>query len=241
MTFDRPINPPGTTASFTTNDVQVFYQDTKYGDPSIPLDVLSVTPVASSGVGPDNKFGFTEFKIVFSVTTQSDGETPSGIVNYAGTYSYLIAPDDGNGNPIEEPIPANIYTDVTQPDATFSATLPSGGLPIPSPNNQLPASPGNNTTTSTLIVAGENNHIITGVTVTLSLNDPTATGNQLVITLTAPNGQTGTVYNGTLFAPAPLDWVNQSFNVTGLANSLVNGTYTLTIVDDEPQTTPTAR
>ena len=52
VTFDRPINPPGTAASFTAADVQVFYHDTTFGDPSIPLDVLSVTPVASSGVGP---------------------------------------------------------------------------------------------------------------------------------------------------------------------------------------------
>ena len=28
VTFDRPINPPGINASFTTADVQVFYQDT---------------------------------------------------------------------------------------------------------------------------------------------------------------------------------------------------------------------
>ena len=61
---------------------------------------------------------------------------------------------------------------VIQPDATFSSTRRAAGLPIPSPNNQLPASAGNNTTTSTLTVAGENNHVITGVTVTLSLNDP---------------------------------------------------------------------
>ena len=59
VTFDRPINPPGTTASFTPADVQVYYQDTTSGDASIPLEVLSVTPVTSSGVGPGNKFGYT--------------------------------------------------------------------------------------------------------------------------------------------------------------------------------------
>ena len=235
VTFDRPINPPGTTASFTPADIQVFYQDTTYGDASIPLEVLSVAPVASSGVGPGKKFGYTEFTVTFSVTTQPDGATPSGIVDYTGTYSYLIAPDDGNGDPIEEPIPAYIYSNVAQPTLSFSSTdVP---LNIPFPNNQLPASPGNNTTISTLTVAGENNHIITGVTVLLSLTAPTANGNQLFITLTAPNGQTGTVYNGTLFNPAPLDWVNQSFNVPGLANSFVNGTYTLTIVDEAANNT----
>ena len=53
--------------------------------------------------------------MTFSVSTQPDGATPSGIVNYAGTYSYLITPDDGNGDPIEAPIPAFVYSDVTQP------------------------------------------------------------------------------------------------------------------------------
>ena len=76
--------------------------------------MLSVTPVASSGVGPSddpNKFGYTEFTITFSVTTQPDGSSPSGITNYTGTYSYLITPDDGNGNPIEEPIPSYVYSE----------------------------------------------------------------------------------------------------------------------------------
>ena len=181
--------------------------------------MLSVTPVASSGVGSStdpNKFGYTEFTIVFSVNTQADGSTPSGITNYTGTYSYLVAPDDGNGNPIEEPIPAYVYSNVTQP---VIGPVSSTDVPLPVPPTSITGQPsaGDDTTTSTLTVAGENNHVITGVTVTLSLTAPTQTGNQLFITLTAPDGQTGTVYNGTLLAPAPLDWVNQSFNVNGLA------------------------
>ncbi len=68
ITYDRPINPPGTTASFTAADVQVFYHDTTAGDASIPLNVLSVTPVTSSGVGPDNKFGYTQFTVTFSTS-----------------------------------------------------------------------------------------------------------------------------------------------------------------------------
>src|SRR5208282_4555289 len=101
VTFDRPINPPSlsgytTTPSFYPADVLVYYHDTTYGDASIPLQVLSVTPVASSGVGPDNKFGYTQFTVTFSTKTQPDG-TPSGISNYTGTYSYMITPDDGSG------------------------------------------------------------------------------------------------------------------------------------------------
>ena len=235
VTFDRPINPPGTTASFTVNDVQVFYENAE-GDGLVPLTVDSVTPVASSGIGPtltgagpnpsDPIFGYTEFTTTFDTLPQGDSPTN---YNYTGTYSYLITPDDGHGNPIEEPIPSYVYSNVTQSVVSFSSNnVPQ---PIPSPNNQQPASTGNNTTTSTLAVNGEGTNVITGITVTLSLTAPTATGNQLVIGLTAPDGQEGLVYDGQLFAPAPLDWVNQSFIVDGLAGSKVNGTYTLTIYD----------
>ena len=78
VTFDRPINPPGTAASFTAADVQVFYHDTTDGDPYIPLEVLSVKPVASSGVGPDDKFGYTEFMVSFDPARQPGGAS-SGI------------------------------------------------------------------------------------------------------------------------------------------------------------------
>src|SRR6185437_12227172 len=105
VTFDRPINPPGTTASFTRGDVQVFYQDTTFGDPSIPLQVLSVDPVNSSGVGPLGKFGYTTFKVTFST---------AGVTNFTGTYSYLIAPDDSSGNPIQQAIPSYVDTNVQQ-------------------------------------------------------------------------------------------------------------------------------
>ena len=112
-----------TPVSFTPADIEVFYKDTTYGDSSIPLEVLSVTPVASSGIGPTPSgagsnatnpiFGYTEFTVVFSVTTQADGAA-SGITNYTGTYSYLVAPDNGNGDPIQEPIPSFVTQDVTQ-------------------------------------------------------------------------------------------------------------------------------
>jgi subtilisin-like proprotein convertase family protein len=80
VSFDRPI----TASTFTTGDVQVFYHDTTNGDASIPLKVTSVTGAA---VG-------TNFTIVFDPTKKSNS-TPSGITNFTGTYSYLIAPDNG--------------------------------------------------------------------------------------------------------------------------------------------------
>ena len=58
VTFDRPIDPPSldgytTTPTFTPADVLVYYHDTTDGDPFVPLQVTSVTPIAASGVGPE--------------------------------------------------------------------------------------------------------------------------------------------------------------------------------------------
>src|SRR5205807_508390 len=64
--FDRPINPPnaGVYDTFTHNDIQVFYHDAdKSTDAPVPLNVLSVTPITASGVGPGNKFGYTRFTV----------------------------------------------------------------------------------------------------------------------------------------------------------------------------------
>ena len=113
VTFDRPINPPGIAASFTPADIQVFYRDAA-GDPSISLDVLPVTPVAASGVGPDNKFGYTEFTVAFDPAKVAGGASGSGITNYTGTYSYLVTPDDEAGHPIESMIPSYVNTQVPQ-------------------------------------------------------------------------------------------------------------------------------
>ena len=168
--------------------------------------------------------------------------TSSGIGStypYTGTYSYLIAPDDGNGDPIEEPIASSVYAPSPPNDIP---TVLSTDVPqfIP-PSSTEPPSPGNNVTTSTLTIAGENNYLITTVTVSLSLTAPEPTGNQLIILLTAPNGQQGTVYNGTFFAPGPLNFTigapNSTFQVGGLANGRVNGTYTLTIIDENVDNT----
>ena len=74
-----------------------------------PAPGPEVTPVASSGVGPGNKFGYTEFTVTFDPAHQPSGG-PSGIANYTGTYSYLIAPDDGAGNPIVAPVHSFIVT-----------------------------------------------------------------------------------------------------------------------------------
>ena len=218
-----------TPVSFTAADIEVFYHDTTFGDSSIPLEVLSVTPVAGSGVGPGSKFGYTEFAVVFSVTTQANGVTPSGIANYTGTYSYLVAPDNGNGDPIQESIPAYVSEDVTQTPLTEGPITEN--LPVP-PNPNKPPGPGNNTTTAVQAVnnAAYNNAVITTVTVNVRMDDPAADGNQVVITLTAPDGQTDTVYNGTTQGATTL--VGTITNTLAFPNSQVNGNYTLIIVDN---------
>src|SRR5262249_51837250 len=97
VTFDRPIDP----ATFVTGDVQVFYHDaTNNSDPSIPLQVTGVDPVLSSG---NAQFGYTAFTITFNPNNLPDG-SPSGIANFTGTYSYLIAPDNSSGTAIASPI-----------------------------------------------------------------------------------------------------------------------------------------
>ena len=166
VTFDRPINPPGFGASFTTADIQVFYHDAILTDPSIPLDILSVTPVVSSGVGPDNKFGYTEFTVSFDPAKVPGGGS-SGIENYTGTYSYLVTPDDEAGDPIEAPIPAFVITDVPQPvigpvsSGTVDLRIPTSGTGGSNTSDDI--------TTSTINVAGFASQLITGITVNLSL------------------------------------------------------------------------
>ena len=94
VTFDRPVNP----ATFAPGDVQVFFHDTTNGDPSVPLTVTGVTPVAGSG---SSSFGYTQFTVTFNPLPT--GANPA-TYNYTGTYSYLIAPDNGSGLAISSPI-----------------------------------------------------------------------------------------------------------------------------------------
>ena len=94
VVFDRPIDP----ASVKPGDAQVFYHDAiKTSDPSIPLQVTGFAPTGG-GTSPT-----TRYTITFNPSKKPDG-TSSGITNFTGTYSYLIAPDDGAGTSISAPV-----------------------------------------------------------------------------------------------------------------------------------------
>ncbi len=194
VTFDRPINPPSlagytTAPSFVPGDVQVFYHDTTNGDASIPLKVLSVTPVASSGVGPSNQFGFTQFNVVFSTTTQPTG-VASGIANFTGTYSYLIAPDNGSGTAIVSPVASFVNLKVAQPTI---GPVQSSQVPLPIPAVGTGGSgTSNDFTFSNINLSGYTNQTITGVQVNFSLNVVQDGG--LFIYLFAPNGNATDLY-----------------------------------------------
>ena len=94
VTFDRPV----TATTFVPGDVQVFFHDTTNGDPFVPLTVTGITPVPAAGPA---QFGYTQFTITFDPTPA--GANPA-TYNYTGTYSYLIAPDNGAGLAISSPI-----------------------------------------------------------------------------------------------------------------------------------------
>jgi subtilisin-like proprotein convertase family protein len=268
VTFDRPINPPSlsgytTTPTFYPADVLVYYHDTTNGDASIPLQVLSVTPIASSGVGPDNKFGYTQFTVTFSTQKQSDG-TPSGITNYTGTYSYMITPDDGSGTPISTPISSYVTVPVAQP---VIGPISSTDVPLPVPTSGTGGSgTGDDITTSTIRLAGYTNQSITGIQVDLRLDHQR--DGDLTIELIAPNGQAAILYSnpgdlgmnfGTgsgsntvyttfsdsaaqsiLAGTAPYAGTFQPFNpLSALNGSAVNGTYELVIDDGVSNNTGT--
>src|SRR5579883_3318271 len=93
VTFDRPVSPSSVSAA----DVQVFYHDTTNGHPFKSLDVTSFAPTGG-GTAPT-----TQYTILFNPNDLSNGSA-SGITNYTGTYSYLVAPDNGNGTIISAPI-----------------------------------------------------------------------------------------------------------------------------------------
>ena len=266
VTFDRPIDPPSlagytTIPTFTPADVLVYYHDTTDGDPAVPLQVMSVTPVVSSGVGPQHRFGYTTFQVTFD-------PVPAGVnpatYDFTGTYSYMILPDDGSGTAISSPIPSFVNALVDQP---IIGPVASTNVPLNVPTSGTGGSgTSDDVTTSTITINNSNyiNATVTGMTVTLTIDE---LGNQffrdgaLTITLTAPNGNSTTLYSNPgdpgqtfinttfsdlatksiLAGTAPYsNGPYQPLNPLSLLDgSQVNGTYRLTINDGVKNNTGT--
>ena len=131
VTFDRPIDPPALISAgeqtFTPADVLVYYHDTTDGDPLVPLTVTNVTPIASSGVGSEDRFGYTEFQVTFDPLPS--GANPA-TYDYTGTYSYMILPDNGSGTAISSPIRSFVNSPVNQP-VIGPVSSPDVPLPVP--------------------------------------------------------------------------------------------------------------
>ena len=187
VTFDRPINPPGgTRPSFTPADVQVFYHDTTNGDASVPLNVAERHPGRLQRRRARQQ---VRLHRVHGHLQPPPGGGSSGI-DYTGTYSYLIAPDDGHGNPIVSPIRV----------LRHRPGRPAGHRPG-RVDQRAPADPAS-------VGHGRHGHrrrhhdldaqiapaiptrLITGITVNLSLTTPATASDHRRSPLTAPDGQT---------------------------------------------------
>jgi len=241
VTFDRPVDPQALInaglATFTTADVEVFYHDTTSGDAPVPLLVTGVAPLAPpyyvTDPTQDGQDGYRTFLVTFNPDKKPDG-TASKITNYTGTYSYIIAPDNGQAltpTAISTPIwsyntvpqPQPVITPLTDPNATTSPNIPIA------PWGPGGTGTGFDVSTSTITLNGYNNQTISGLTVNLNIIDPLAGGRgndgALFIELTAPNGNTSILY----FKPGD---TNQNFtNVTFSDHAaqsilLANGPYT---------------
>jgi subtilisin-like proprotein convertase family protein len=270
VTFDRPIDPKALLnlgeGTFTPADVTVLYHDTNpntAADPPIPLLVTNVVPVQANPADDDDPTqngtdGYTQWIIYFDPTKNADGSA-SGITDFTGTYSYVIAPDNtaggGNGTAISSPIGSWRETPVAQPVISEASVASQSNLSIPT------WGPGGSDTEfditqSTINLAGFNDQIISGLTVNLNITDPLnppglGSDGDLLIELTAPNGNTAILYykpgdtsenfnnvtfsdaaaQSILLANGPYDnGTFQPFNpLTGFNGSAVNGAYTLTI------------
>jgi subtilisin-like proprotein convertase family protein len=177
VTFDRPVD----VGSFTPNDVAMFYHSPT--DPAVslgtPVGIASVTPLnvgASFGPGTSAARLATQFLITLT--------TPQANV---GTYSYIVGPHTAGG-----PIPTNdIHDDL--PQVGF-LTLATNSFDAASP--QVPQTVTDSTTTnSTIPVSGiPAGQVVTGVTVSLNIQNYPFTGD-LRVSLIAPDNTTVLLFN----------------------------------------------
>jgi subtilisin-like proprotein convertase family protein len=208
VTFDRAVDPQALInagqATFTKGDVEVFYHDTQNGSKSIQLLVTGVTPIVPpyyvTDPTQDGVDGYRSFTVAFNPDKNSLGQ-PSGITNYTGTFSYVIAPDNGQNTATPTPISAPVWSinTVPVPQPVISpATDPNAKI---TPNLPIPTwGPGGSNsnfdlTNSFITLSGYNNQTISGLTLNVTIDD-SGNGNlgDIAFALVAPNGNVSYVY-----------------------------------------------
>ncbi|MCY2953695.1 MAG: proprotein convertase P-domain-containing protein [Planctomycetota bacterium] len=213
--FDRMIDP----ASFTTNDIKVWYRDTSTGSnlAGVPVAIGSVTPLDAGIFGPAAAAGATLFLVKMDAPQLA-----------TGTYSYEIAPNYTS--------PIRRVETVFVPDAPTTYTATAAGLqvnlPIPSVGTGGSAVAAENLTTSTVTVAGVPvGKVVGGVTVNLTLTH--AMDKDLVLTLIGPDG-TRVVLANNRGGNTGADYTNTTFDDNSIDPiSTVDAPFTGTFAPDE--------
>ena len=117
----------------------MFFHDTTDSSTFVPLTVTGVAPVGGT-TRPDPN-AYTQFTIIFDPLPT--GANPA-TYNYTGTYSYLIAPDNGAGLAISSPIESLRRHDAphrpTRMDQNADGT--SDENPLTMPNGFAGSTPG---------------------------------------------------------------------------------------------------
>ncbi len=99
ITFDRQV----LRSTFVPGDVEVFYHSAVDNSSYVQLTQgITVTPVVGTG---SNATGYTQFTVTFDPLPFG---ASAATYNYTGTYSYLIAPDNGHGLVISSPVESYI-------------------------------------------------------------------------------------------------------------------------------------
>ena len=126
VTFDRPVDPQASInaghATFTAGDVEVFYHDTTNGDASIPLLVTGVAPIAVQQSSL-RTVSTTATPASWSLLTPPRSRTapPAGSLDFTGTYSYVVAPDNAAVLP-----PGTTRTAIAAQIWSLNTTTPAG-------------------------------------------------------------------------------------------------------------------
>ena len=168
VTFDRPVDA----STFTPSDVEVFFKGTAANSAFVPLLVTNVAPTVT------NAFGATQFEVTFDPTKNPDGTPRGGVLDFTGTYSYLVKPN----------ITDDIRT-VSLPPVT-QATINRGTGEIDLP---IVGGPIGGITESTITVAGfPANQLISSITATVNVTFPV--DGDLTIQLISPSGASSLLY-----------------------------------------------